>query len=51
MTEGCAPLRAGLSSKMDGDEMKERSDLTPFNLADIPVLQTGRMGLNYKRRN
>jgi len=51
MTEGCAPLRVGLSSNMDGDEMKGRSDVTPFNLADIPVLQTGRMGSNYKRRN
>jgi hypothetical protein len=51
MTEGYAPVRVGLSNNIDGDEMAGRSDVTPFNLADIPVLQTGQMGSNYKRRN
>jgi hypothetical protein len=31
--------------------MEERPSVTRVNLADLPVLQTGRIGPKYKRRN
>jgi Domain of unknown function(DUF2779) len=49
-TKARAPLGVGVSGQKR-DEIEERSDMMPTNLADIPVLQTGRMGSSFKRRN
>ena len=49
--EDTASLGARPPNDMQEDKIRRRSDVMPFDLADIPVLQTGRMGSNYKRRN
>jgi hypothetical protein len=45
------PLGLGPSSIMEGDKIKGGSNVTPINLADLPVMGTGRSGSNYKRGN